>query len=494
MTGLLFLDDLAAFAGWVSNRGEEWRRGEGNVLPPSPVPPSSLVLVVPARVFPSLEPHVGWLRLARRIALVVDWTGEPPLEPELRQVADAELAEQIRTLGNVVFTAEARGDLGERVEDALGRVGAGEPMVGWTLPPVPRSPGGPWRRWAPPRWELGGRAFDPEHVRAHLSAGLCLNGGHLAVLDTVAGERLDLVTGARTPLRGLAGQTNPVRVVAALPTGEGWLQHAPNAAWRIGGYPGSPVCPGGWGTAIAVDPSGRLAWTGGRCYFGWRLLTADGPVYFTPSAHFWPDGHAKKLYGYKNNHPIAVQVARDLSATLSTYEHDVLLAAGLPIQWRDVGGYAVAERHVDEPRALFYERASEGGHDGDPAVGDEDARDAAPVVALGPGSDVRYTVGLARPTWRLRGEVGELLGGPDGGWVSYDAAHREVQRGPGRLLAGFGRWILVEREELVRRDLLDGTEERLGPAAWPGEGGAVVWGENAALWAMRGDEVWVRAV
>jgi hypothetical protein len=236
--------------------------------------------------------------------------------------------------------------------------------------------------------------------------------------------------------------------------------------WRLDGATKSDALPGTHGRPIGIDPSARVAWAGGRCMFEWYVLTAAGPACWTPSSHDWPDGHGKKLYGYEDNEPLWVHLAPDASACLSVYEHDALLTPGLPLRWRAAGPVALAERSRGQPRALFFQRA--GGDEsfpGDPAVGDEDARDRFATVSLGPSDALRYVVGLDAPTWRLIGESGERLGGPEASFVIFDTSHRAARRGEGRLLAGWDRWIVLERgAQLVREDLITGAIEALGPA------------------------------
>jgi hypothetical protein len=200
----------------------------------------------------------------------------------------------------------------------------------------------------------------------------------------------------------------------------------------------------------------QVAFYGGRCKFNFVVLTANGPAFFTPSSHDWPSGHGKKLYGGENNDPVRVELAPDAGACLSTYEHDTLLTPGLPLRWRDVGGLALAKRAAGEPRALLFCR-SDGEHrfPGDPFAADEDARDVHAVVSLGPSEEARYVVGLEAPTYRLAGGRVERLGGPGGGFLVCDAAHRVVRRGQGRLLGGNGAGVVVEREGmLLREDVL----------------------------------------
>jgi hypothetical protein len=145
---------------------------------------------------------------------------------------------------------------------------------------------------------------------------------------------------------------------------------------------------------------------------------------------------------------------------LSVYEHDVLLSPAPPIRWRKNHSIAVAERTRGEPRAVFFVRREDPeAFPGDPALGDEDARDYRADVCLGPSADRRYTVGLSKPTWRLIGEKAHLLGGPEAGWVVYNSRHEPVLAGHGKLLAGWHRWIVfIAGPDLIRLDLE--TDER----------------------------------
>lgn len=189
----------------------------------------------------------------------------------------------------------------------------------------------------------------------------------------------------------------------------------------------------------------------------------EGPVLWTRSSHSWPDGHAKKLYGYEDNEPLWVHLAPDASMCLSVYEHDVLVAPAPPIRWRKSRSVAIAERTRGGPRALLFVRTdTPDAYPADPTTGDEDARDHRAVVCLGPSPERRYTVGLAEPTWRLIGKKAELLGGPDDAWIVYNSCHEPVLAGRGRLLSGWHTWILVaEKQELFRLDLETGEATRL---------------------------------
>ncbi|GAB5543597.1 MAG: hypothetical protein SangKO_033570 [Sandaracinaceae bacterium] len=507
--GVLFLDDLHAFAPWSGQRAPSWaeRAGlRGSLLPPTIEPPRSLVVVVRSFTWSLLQISVGWLRLARRLALVIDEAEEPELatDPELRELAELERQEIRNALGNVRATIAVSGALDAAIEQALEAV-RGDPhaWTTWTAEPArAAAPPGPWLEWSPPGGG-GDGALRLDDCLRHLAPQLCAPGGRPALLDVAAGARVDLGSGERTPVARLESMKDEWHPCAATVDGERWLRAGPAPrtgvprSWSLDGAAPTDPMPGAWGRPIGIDPSQRLAWAGDRCFFHWYALTEWGPACWTPSSHGWPDGHAKKLLGYKSNEPLWVQVAPDASACLSVYEHDALLTPGLPLRWRDVGPFALAERAAGEPRALFFQRSdSEDAFPGDPERGDEDARDRLATVALGPSDALRYVVGLEAPTWRLRGERGERLGGAEPGYLAFDAAHRVVRRGAGRLLAGWDRWIVVQRgERLVREELTSGAVEDLGPAGRAVTAAVALAGSpNVVLLSLEAHAAWVRVV
>jgi hypothetical protein len=457
--GLVFLDDLAAFAPWASDRAPAWcreRRLDGPLLPPTVEPPPVVVVVLRDDAWAQLASSAAWLEGARAQVLVV--------EPS--RTAPTPRAEGLAHLSRVhaVVMAEPEGldrALGEAHVLAARLADSAWPALPSIEPAAAVAPG-PWLSWLPPTYD----DRPPELVETlqHLAPALCRPGGRPMLLDGARGHLRDLLSGARRPIPGLAGRVDAWRPVAAAPDGQRWLRasSAREVAWTLEGV---GTTPGGYGRPIGIDAGGRLAWGGGRAWFHWRVLTPAGAVYWTPSSHDWPCGHAKKLYGHEDNEPIAVQLARDGRACASTYAHDTLLTPGLPLVWRDTGALAVAERARGEPRALLFARDDgEATSPGDPWVADEDARDRWAPVVVGPSDDARYAVALDGPTYRLAGGRVERLG--DRGWVLFDAAHQVVRRGEARLLGGWDRWVVLLDGEgrLVREDLLSGAREALGEA------------------------------
>lgn len=443
--GLVFLDDLQAFAPWSSDRAPGWRaeRGlDGPLLPPTAHPP--LVVVAVARSAVHLESSAPWLQLAARVVVVA--------LPEAEAARDA-------LPGSEWFVAARELDLDARTDEALAHAAA-EAEGAWTW--LARS-GEPTPAAAPGPWVEVTRPADP----AALAPRLCARGARPALYEPGTGTLLDLLTGERAPVGG-PWATDDRPVVAVEPSGRAWFWSPDGRGTFHRAEEGDPpeVIDGRWGgQAIGVDPAGRVAWAGYRTTFHWWVPAGRKLAFWTPSPHEWPCGHAKKLYGFQDNDPCWVHLAPDASACLSVYEHDVLLTPGLPLRWRDVGAHAVAERARGEPRALLFQRGDEpDAYPADPLEAEEDARDRRATVVLGPSAEVRYAVGLEATTYRLAGGEVRRLGGPADAWVVFDDAHREVQRHRGRLLAGWDRAVVVLRDAALHRvDLLTGDDEDLGP-------------------------------
>lgn len=469
--GLVFLDDLHSFGMWISDRAPAWARErnlDGALLSPRISPPPITIVVARTLTWSMLEGSAAWLRLAERVIIVLDSTDDPttgdPDAPELEALQRDELAAALQS--RVHFIAATKETWEDAIDEAL-RLARKTMTQGTWAPFRPLSLAsalgpGPWIDWAIPKSTSYG--IDLADVLRFLAPALCRPQGRPSLLDGLEGTRIDLQTGRRESIPDLAGTSSLWRPIAATPDGKHWLQVVERNGFRLEGAQPSVVLPGGWGSPIGVDPSGQIAWAGGRCWFHFRVLTEQGVAYWTPSNHDWPCGHGKKLYGYEDNNPLFVHLAADASACLSTYEHDTLLTPQLPLVWRDVGEFALAERKRGEPRALLFCRAD--GDDvfpGDPYEADEDARDEFAVATLGPSSEVGYTVSLEKPTYRLAADRVERLGGPDGGWIVCNDRHEVVRRSSGRLLGGWGPWVVVEKDgALHREDLVTGNREWLG--------------------------------
>ncbi|MBU1897355.1 hypothetical protein KKB55_06255 [Myxococcota bacterium] len=475
--GLLFLSDLYSFAPWISDHGGAYP-ALGAPSSPTLHPPPGLIVVLPRRYFDRLMGRAAWLRGAARLALV--------LEPDGAEILEDEWA----TLGldNLVGVFEAGADLEKTIDAARACVEGEGAWPIWAPAALRRAlPPGQWIAWRPARGarpdeDQAQRAAETlDHALDILPGALCFHDDAPCLLDGIIGARINLLNGATEAIPALRGAADLYHPIAARPDGRGALDQAAFKRHR---------------RPIGVDPSGQIAWAGGRCWFEWFALSASGPVAWTPSSHGWPDGHAKKLYGFEDNEPRRVQLGQ--GACLSIYQRDALITPGLPLRWRDRGdGLAVAGRARGGPRALLFTHGeAEMLWGADPSKAEEDARGGAPPISLGPSAALRYVVGLEAPTWRLIGGQASARPLGLGGWAVYDEEHREVRRGQDRLWAGWDRWIVVAREGLLwREDLLTGARSPLGApgravqAALPLPGSP-----NALLISVEVDVAWLRVV
>jgi hypothetical protein len=180
---------------------------------------------------------------------------------------------------------------------------------------------------------------------------------------------------------------------------------------------------------------------------------------------------AAKVYGFDDNEPVQVTLAPDASVYATRFGHDVLVTSAVPIGWHRAGEVGVAAFAHDRRRAIFFARspAHAKAHATEAAeLDDIDARDLAPCVVIGPDEQTRYAVDLTFAVHRIvatKCGPDEIthLGGPDGGFAVFDADHRLVRRGSGRLLGGWFRWATIEEGgHYWREDLATGERMRLG--------------------------------
>lgn len=183
-----------------------------------------------------------------------------------------------------MLLTEVADDPEAAIAEALDPVSGAEPWPAWEAAPVrPAASPGPWIPWSPPRMEGPPRALDRALALTHLVPALCLPPSGPALLDGLTGERLDLGTGERRPVPGLAGQASAYHPIAATPDGGSWLVLQPGSTvgasgWMLRGARLTHHADTAGSQAVGVDPSGRAAWTGHRCRFLWRVLTPRGPV------------------------------------------------------------------------------------------------------------------------------------------------------------------------------------------------------------------------
>lgn len=502
--GLVFLDDLHSFGTWISDRAPVWIRERGlngSLLAPTSTPPPITIVVARSLHWSMLETSAAWLRLAERVIIVLDPKDDVATEdPDVAELSALQQGELNAALdGRVTFIKARLGALESAIDEALRLARETNITKKWApmrpLALVPAVEPGEWIDWNVPRHST--LPLECAEVLRLLAPALCRPNRSPAVLDGLEGTRIDLRTGARERVENLAGAAHLWHPIAATPDGKQWLRTTERHAYRMEGATLGPLARGGYGPPIGIDPTGQIAWAGGRCHFHFRILTEHGPAFWTPSNHDWPCGHGKKLYGYKDNDPLFVHLAPDVSACLSTYEHDTLLTPQLPLVWRDVGGFAVAERTRGEPRALFFCRSdADDVFPGDPFEADEDARDEYAVVTLGPSKNVRYAVSLEKPTYRLAKDRVERLGGPLGGWIVCNDEHEIVRRAAGRLLGGFGPWVVVEEAgNLFRENLMNGHREKLGVVEQEICAAVSLAGTpNAALVHLQGERVRLKLV
>lgn len=472
--GIVHLGDLAVGYPWSKPRLPVLLEALGWPLDDAPSerrldPPPTLVVVVSHGGESLVDRHRVWLRRAKRIVLVRELVGQGELlvDPELVALLDEEHAAVEASLGDDVRSVTWTGTPESSAElVALLQELAADPVQGdverprmFTRHPEPSMMApGPWRRW-----EVEG--FGGLGAIARM---MCTYVDRPAILDLSVSPPvlIDLVDGARlragTSLGGPATISPDGRRV--LGRGAAGLEYGPfdGVRQRVESPRELP---------IMVDPMLGIGAVGTRCWFSWLRVTKDGASVLAAAMHDWPCGHEKKLYGYLDNDPVRIEVSDDADAFLSIYDVDAVVGSLTAPRWRGAGPALVPEWPPRDPaRAMFTcpdwrwaqgkEHTLEGLH--------RDCRGDAPVLALGPDRGHRYTLGLDREVWRVRGDEGERVGGPDEGYVVYDADHVEVRRGSGRLLCGSGPWLWVEADGHVWREkVITGAREYRVPVDGP---------------------------
>jgi hypothetical protein len=468
--GLLVLRDLDELYSWSKLRGPDLLArldlAPGELLPPSSAPPAALVLVIGADGPSDPLRHRGWLARAGAIVLVIDTTSrlDGDDDPEIVELLDYELTTTCEALGNVAAVVRWDG-----ADPAVLRA-AVDQARDLSLRPAPAPPPpqprpacepGPWLPWYTTQRTS---SLDLEDALHRLSQGLCAPDGRPSL--RCADHLIDLRTGARTPAPPLdhyhfAVSFDGARILTRAPG-------ARDSGWRLTADGHDPRdIPGPWGRPINFDPWGRFIWVGHRCRYYWLTPADQAVAHWTGSEHDFPCGHAKKLWGYKDNDPLWVHLAPDAAACLSHYEHDVLLTAGLPLRWRAAGDVALGLRNAAPWRVLVHAHDPDG-FPADPQAADEDARHMFATTVLGPDPAHRYAVSLEHRTWRVLGDQASHLGGPEDAWLLFDVNHQIVRRGAGRLLAGWHEHaVILERGQLRREHLATAEHHPLGPEPLP---------------------------
>ncbi len=218
---------------------------------------------------------------------------------------------------------------------------------------------------------------------------------------------------------------------------------------------------------FASFPELCLAMDGGRCRYHWVWLTPEGPCELAANAHDWPVGHAKKLYGYRNNEPVRGEISWDGQVCLSIYEVDALLSPA-PFPWHEVvpGVVALIWPPVNSLHSVFYLL-----HPDYDEEEEEDVRDGPPALVLGPDTRQRYALALDRPVMRRwSGGYARM----DSGFEEYgvfDSFHSLVRTGSGRLLGGNAqRLVIWDKGQLLAEDFRGGGRSLFGF-----EAGSIEW-------------------
>lgn len=251
--------------------------------------------------------------------------------------------------------------------------------------------------------------------------------------------------------------------------------------------------------AIGFDGHRPVGWAGHRTMAYWLYSGNHGVGFLSASDYDFPCGPAKKLYGYADNDPVGVSLAPDLDVVGYRFERDVLVTSAIPIPWRNAGPLLVADFPRDPLRALFFAKTPDGVPTDD--LLDEDARDRAPELVLGPTAEARYAVDLSNTVYRVTSVkpwVGAIarVGGPGEGFAVFNAAHQEVRRAGGRLLGGWWRWATVlDAGAYWREDLATGKRYRIAPA----EGEllfaiGVPWTKNVVVFLEDKERWWAQLV
>lgn len=421
------------------------------------LPPDRLVVIAAELLPEATEAHLAWLAEAASVLLLLE-REDPQLDAELQELIDEEWAVLEARLGNVQarLYLDEPGSLGVALDRAMQLGPAGRPR------PAPQPPG-PHEWPAGPRLRLHG-VLEPRNVLPRL----CVPPIGPALL---VGASLFPLSGAdpTIPELGWPG-------LAVAPDGSRSLEQSGQLVCTSSGEILATL-EGVRGFAVGLDPIHPVGVRGYRCTFTWCYVTDRAAARLCTSSHDWPCGHAKKLWGFKDNAPQVVSIAPDAGAYVSTFEHDALISSAVPLRWHlaeplDATGPQQPRLAVaiwppgDDPlRALFFCTGDVPCPPGDPLDPDQDdLRASAPVVVLGPDPACRYAVDLSLPTYRIRGSSVTRIDDDTGGYVIYDEAHRPIRRGSGRLLGGWFQLVTLEQDgQLWREDLATGHRRALGP-------------------------------
>jgi hypothetical protein len=423
------------------------------------LPPDRLVVLAPADRPELVQSHLPWLARAATVLLVLDFEGQAP-DAGLLELVDALWGELCGALGNVEARLSVNPGPSGVLAVALDRAMELGPAPLRTPPPVPAQ-----REWPAGPWLAAAGDLRPESLAPLLCApasGPAISAGATLRCLLEPGDSPLEVPSARMAVSS-DGRLRLTSSGALLPLDQ------PIPAGPFSCRP------------VGFDPVHPVVITGRRMVFTWNFF-ADGAVSpMCPSVHSWPCGHARKMWDSANNRPVAVAVAPDGSAYVSTFGYDTLISSAVPMCWRHVGELLVADwppdPKLDPLRALLFCTTESSWGDPMKAWGME-YRGFPPVIVLGPAAGCRYAVDLSWPTYRVRGERCERLEGS--GYAVYDAEHALVRRGEGQLLGGWFRWATVLHDGALWRQALGPAEREITYAlAMPGTANVVIVAEGA---------------
>ena len=479
--GVVYLPDLMSRRPWMNDKlpgilaahglalaDVEWRTFE---------PPTHLIVLCNEDYVGAPGRFRAWLRDAKSVRLVIG-VSVGLWDPELNELLEWELKDSLGDLHcDEIHWVEDLAQA-EVVGELLRRGSPTPPVPSPQALPLPGFGQGPWcplpsHSYRDDDWNVPSLVCVREGVPSlYLEQEKCFR----SLLDGTLSEPLqDVMLGpfAVWPdgSRLFSCNYDATTRVQELATGE---------IVRGAGAPGHPI--GMW-------PGKPVAWTGLRCVYSWLYVSSGRLAMLAEAEHEAPCGHAKKQYGYLDNMPCWVQLARDESYYLSVFQKDVVISSAVPLRWRayEHGWAATSPACSDPGRAVFFIYEGAGVKEDPTFVHDCDVRDARPVMVLGPSAEARYALDLSRPVYRLTPEQSVLVHEPFPGFGVYDVAHRLVRLGSGRLLAGWDRWLTVwEDGRLRREDVVSGSFEDLGPEPeevawafpWPGSSQVVLVGEG----------------
>lgn len=436
--GIVDMRDLAYRYMWEERAIARFVSALGVDVVPHPgwrgyAPPRSLVVIVPYDGSGQLALGRPWLEDAERLVIIRDKTRA---NPEYAPLEDWEWQEL-----QPLFPRAELFDWLDAADPAPCRA-----AIARALEPMrPISP-------APPRInpdiDLPASAWvectSPRRSARIVAAQLAIRSGRATLI--APGEVIDLAT--LTPRRPpiTLGATDDVT----------WLPLLPNHRGR---------------SACGIDPIHPIAWRGDRMSVYWSYIGPREVGFMSATDHDYPCGPAKKLWGFENNYPVAIAVTPTGDVCAQTFEHDVTITVGMPIGWHRAGEVDVAMFAPDPKRIAYYAQKAEFVETlAIEDLLDEDNRELAAVVVLGPDERCRYAVDLRHRVVRITGPreaaVGEVVAGPDAGYAIFDADHRIVRRGTGTLLGGWFRHATIDEGGwLWREDLATGERTLLDSAA-----------------------------